>query len=260
MAGHSKFKNIQFRKGAQDKKRSKLFSKLGREITAAAKMGMPDPAMNPRLRTAVTAARRILPRVSLHPPAGGVVTPAVCRRGQYPLLRSSCVTTGSSGSAWWRAEPCALPLRNRGTVEHNLRSPARVLGNVRPGESAGERAFGGRRRGPGDLEFFWNSTGARGCHRRAACARGLTPRAHRAAARRRRTRGRAAVGPYAVTVIGRASRTGSAREVTGDSVTYPRAGWSRGCNVYVVVRVSPAGIEICPGTEPSWPRARCSSM
>ena len=46
MAGHSKFKNIQFRKGAQDKKRSKLFSKLAREITAAAKMGLPDPAMN----------------------------------------------------------------------------------------------------------------------------------------------------------------------------------------------------------------------
>jgi len=57
MAGHSKFKNIQFRKGAQDKKRSKLFSKLGREITAAAKIGPPDPAMNPRLRTAVQAAR-----------------------------------------------------------------------------------------------------------------------------------------------------------------------------------------------------------
>ena len=59
MAGHSKFKNIQFRKGAQDKKRSKLFSKLGREITAAAKMGMPDPTMNPRLRTAVAAARAV---------------------------------------------------------------------------------------------------------------------------------------------------------------------------------------------------------
>jgi YebC/PmpR family DNA-binding regulatory protein len=57
MAGHSKFKNIQFRKGAQDKRRSKLFSKLGREITAAAKMGLPDPSMNPRLRTAVQAAR-----------------------------------------------------------------------------------------------------------------------------------------------------------------------------------------------------------
>jgi YebC/PmpR family DNA-binding regulatory protein len=57
MAGHSKFKNIQFRKGAQDKKRSKLFSKLGREITAAARMGMPDPAMNARLRGAVQTAR-----------------------------------------------------------------------------------------------------------------------------------------------------------------------------------------------------------
>jgi len=57
MAGHSKFKNIQFRKGAQDKKRSKLFSKLAREITTAAKMGLPDPAMNPRLRTAIAAAR-----------------------------------------------------------------------------------------------------------------------------------------------------------------------------------------------------------
>src|SRR5262245_45844388 len=56
MAGHSKFKNIQFRKGAQDKKRSKVFSKLGREITAAAKMGMPDTAMNPRLRAAGQAA------------------------------------------------------------------------------------------------------------------------------------------------------------------------------------------------------------
>ena len=57
MAGHSKFKNIQFRKGAQDKKRAKLFSKFAREITAAAKMGMDDPAMNPRLRGAIQAAR-----------------------------------------------------------------------------------------------------------------------------------------------------------------------------------------------------------
>ena len=59
MAGHSKFKNIQFRKGAQDKKRSKLFSKLAREITAAAKMGLPDPGMNPRLRGAIQAARAV---------------------------------------------------------------------------------------------------------------------------------------------------------------------------------------------------------
>jgi len=57
MAGHSKFKNIQHRKGAQDKKRSAQFSKLSREITVAAKMGMPDPDMNPRLRLAVNAAK-----------------------------------------------------------------------------------------------------------------------------------------------------------------------------------------------------------
>jgi len=57
MAGHSKFKNIMHRKGAQDKKRSAMFSKLSREITVAAKMGTPDPDMNPRLRAAVTAAK-----------------------------------------------------------------------------------------------------------------------------------------------------------------------------------------------------------
>ncbi len=57
MAGHSKFKNIMHRKGAQDKKRSAMFSKLSRELTVAAKMGMPDPDMNPRLRLAVNAAK-----------------------------------------------------------------------------------------------------------------------------------------------------------------------------------------------------------
>ena len=57
MAGHSKFKNIMHRKGAQDKKRSSMFSKLSREITVAAKMGTPDPDMNPRLRLAVNNAK-----------------------------------------------------------------------------------------------------------------------------------------------------------------------------------------------------------
>ena len=57
MAGHSQFKNIMHRKGRVDAVRSKLFSKLAREITVAAKMGMPDPAMNPRLRAAILAAR-----------------------------------------------------------------------------------------------------------------------------------------------------------------------------------------------------------
>jgi YebC/PmpR family DNA-binding regulatory protein len=57
MAGHSKFKNIMHRKGAQDKKRAAQFSKLSREITVAAKLGMPDPDFNPRLRAAVNAAK-----------------------------------------------------------------------------------------------------------------------------------------------------------------------------------------------------------
>lgn len=58
MAGHSKFKNIQFRKGAQDKKRSKVFSKLSKEITVAAKLGGSDSDANPRLRSAIQTARR----------------------------------------------------------------------------------------------------------------------------------------------------------------------------------------------------------
>ncbi|WP_034990997.1 YebC/PmpR family DNA-binding transcriptional regulator [Beijerinckia mobilis] len=57
MAGHSQFKNIMHKKGKQDAIRSKLFSKLAREITVAAKLGLPDPAMNARLRAAVLAAR-----------------------------------------------------------------------------------------------------------------------------------------------------------------------------------------------------------
>ncbi|WP_299847532.1 YebC/PmpR family DNA-binding transcriptional regulator [uncultured Roseovarius sp.] len=57
MAGHSKWANIQHRKGRQDAARSKLFSKLSKEITVAAKMGDPDPEKNPRLRLAVKSAK-----------------------------------------------------------------------------------------------------------------------------------------------------------------------------------------------------------
>jgi len=57
MAGHSKFKNIMHRKGAQDAKRAKVFGKLIRELTVAAKTGLPDPDMNPRLRSAIAAAK-----------------------------------------------------------------------------------------------------------------------------------------------------------------------------------------------------------
>jgi len=57
MAGHSQFKNIMHRKGAQDAKRAKVFTKLIRELTVAAKTGQADPASNPRLRAAIQAAR-----------------------------------------------------------------------------------------------------------------------------------------------------------------------------------------------------------
>jgi len=58
MSGHSQFKNIMYRKGAQDKKRGKVFTKIIRELTTAARQGLPDPAANPRLRSAILAARQ----------------------------------------------------------------------------------------------------------------------------------------------------------------------------------------------------------
>ncbi|KAF0119185.1 MAG: hypothetical protein FD149_188 [Rhodospirillaceae bacterium] len=57
MAGHSQFKNIMYRKGAQDSRRSRMFAKLAREITVACKTGLPQPEMNPRLRAAIVVAR-----------------------------------------------------------------------------------------------------------------------------------------------------------------------------------------------------------
>src|SRR3546814_232601 len=59
MAGHSQFKNIMHRKGAQDARRAKVFTMVQREITVAAKSGLPDPSMNPRLRAAIQAARAV---------------------------------------------------------------------------------------------------------------------------------------------------------------------------------------------------------
>ena len=59
MAGHSQFKNIMYRKGAQDKKRAKVFSKHIREIQVAARGGLPDVEKNPALKTAVAAAKAV---------------------------------------------------------------------------------------------------------------------------------------------------------------------------------------------------------
>src|SRR3546814_16838570 len=58
MAGHSQFKNIMYRKGAQDKKRAKQFARLTKEIMVAAKSGLPEPDTNPRLRGAIQTARQ----------------------------------------------------------------------------------------------------------------------------------------------------------------------------------------------------------
>ena len=57
MAGHSQFKNIMYRKGAQDAKRAKVFTKIIRELTVAARAGLPDPALNPQLRLAIQSAK-----------------------------------------------------------------------------------------------------------------------------------------------------------------------------------------------------------
>jgi YebC/PmpR family DNA-binding regulatory protein len=62
LAGHSQFKNIMHRKGAQDARRARQFAKLIREITVAARQGLPDPASNPRLRAALAAARDTIER------------------------------------------------------------------------------------------------------------------------------------------------------------------------------------------------------
>ena len=63
VAGHSQFKNIMHRKGAQDAKRARAFAKLIREITVSARQGLPDPAFNPRLRSAMVEARSVnMPR------------------------------------------------------------------------------------------------------------------------------------------------------------------------------------------------------
>ena len=80
MAGHSQFKNIMHRKGRQDAVKSKLFGKLAREITVAAKLGLPDPAMNARLRAAIIAARaENMAKDSIDRMWSGPSTTAACR-------------------------------------------------------------------------------------------------------------------------------------------------------------------------------------
>ena len=90
MAGHSQFKNIMHRKGRQDAVKSKMFSKLAREITVAAKMGMPDPDMNPRLRLADQCRQGAVDAEGQHPARhqqGGRRRRRELRRGPLRRLR-----------------------------------------------------------------------------------------------------------------------------------------------------------------------------
>ena len=80
MSGHSQFKNIMYRKGAQDAKKARVFAKLAREITVAAKSGLPEPDKNPRLRLAIQAARaESMPKDNIERAIGN----AGCRRRRF---------------------------------------------------------------------------------------------------------------------------------------------------------------------------------
>lgn len=87
MSGHSQFKNIMYRKGAQDAKKARVFAKLAREITVAAKSGLPEPDKNPRLRLAIQAAvRKVCRKITLNAPS-----PKQRRLPAAPILLP-CVT------------------------------------------------------------------------------------------------------------------------------------------------------------------------
>ena len=108
MAGHSKWANIQHRKGRQDAARSKLFSKLSKEITIAAKMGDPDPEKNPRLRLAVKEAKsnsvpkdvidvRPVPVTAQPQP---LPTPIPSRRPEESVIQAALLFDNPNWEAW----------------------------------------------------------------------------------------------------------------------------------------------------------------
>lgn len=95
MAGHSQFKNIMYRKGAQDAKKGKLFTKIGREIISACKSGSADPASNSRLRSAIQWAREEnMPRDRIEAAVkrgSGTLTPIILRRYAMRVTESEAL-------------------------------------------------------------------------------------------------------------------------------------------------------------------------
>ena len=103
MAGHSQFKNIMHRKGRQDAVRSKLFSKLAREITVAAKLGVADPTMNARLRAAILAAGCEITELTPdeHRQFRAAVTPMLDEaRGQDTRSAARTAVSANSRTVW----------------------------------------------------------------------------------------------------------------------------------------------------------------
>eukprot|EP01035_Chromulina_nebulosa_P048022 gene48022-65134_t len=114
MAGHSKFKNIMHRKGRADSVRSKLFSKLSREITVAAKLGLPDPNMNARLRLAVNNAKGeslpkdVIDRAIKKASGGARIQEGVAALGGYgEVFQRNVMASGVIPQTSVLIEPCA---------------------------------------------------------------------------------------------------------------------------------------------------------
>ena len=163
MAGHSQFKNIMHRKGRQDAARSKMFSKLAREITVAAKMGTPDPDMNPRLRLAIQNAKaQSMPKDNIEraikKALGGDSEnyEEVRYEGYGPggvavivgaKLRSRCHSRSSSGrldhrpvaSPAWKAAP-TVPCKPSCRTRHDFIQPDAPVRCCRPALRSGRAA------------------------------------------------------------------------------------------------------------------------
>ena len=126
MAGHSQFKNIMHRKGAQDAKRAKIFTKLIRELTTAARMGQPDPATNPRLRAPVDKRElEIDPRTGMKNyianESGGWATSAGYLRWSFArsIHFGRVYTSGAHGTSGRESDLCEA-LRCLGQALHCL--------------------------------------------------------------------------------------------------------------------------------------------
>jgi YebC/PmpR family DNA-binding regulatory protein len=121
MAGHSQFKNIMHRKGRQDKVKSKLFGKLAREITVSAKIGLPDPAMNPRLRAAMLAESYDEIRYEGYGPGGAAVIVEVLTDNRNRTAGEVRATFTKSGGNLAETGAVSFMFDHVGVVEYDAK-------------------------------------------------------------------------------------------------------------------------------------------